>query len=134
MTDQQDTAAAALLLDEMFSAQLARSMRSHGHDVEAVVESPELRALTDADIFTWAAARGRRILTENVKDFHPLLLQAHESGAPSANLLLTSSRTFPRSRNNPGPLTDAIDNWLTRCATASRSIEEWLPGPASDQQ
>lgn len=133
MTDQRDPRATALLLDEMFSAQLARSLRSRGHDVIAVVESPELRALTDADIFKWAASHGRRVLTENVKDFRPLLLQAHESGASCANLLLTSSRTFPRSRNSLGLLTDAIDNWLTLSANVSRATEEWLLGPVPDQ-
>lgn len=129
MTGEQETQEAqapALLLDEMFSTGLARTLRGRGHDVVAVGESPELRALADAEIFTRAASHGRRILTENVKDFRPLLLRAHESGAPFAELLLTSSRAFPRSRKNPGPLTDALDDWLTVQATTSRSIEEWL--------
>lgn len=129
MTDRPGARIAALLLDEMYSAQLGSSLRSRGHDVLAVVERSELRALDDAEIFAWAASHGRRIVTENVRDFRPLLLQAYESGTPCARLLLTSSRAFPRSRNNPGPLTDAIDNWLTRSATVDRSVEEWLAGP-----
>lgn len=132
MTGRPEARDAALLLDEMFSAQLARVLRARGHDVLAVVEDPQLRALNDHDIFAWAALHGRRILTENVKDFRPLLLEAQESGAACADLLLTSSRTFPRSRNNPGPLTDALDNWLALSATTSRSIEEWLPGSVCD--
>lgn len=129
MTDGPETRAAALLLDEMFPPQLAGTLRARSHDVIAVVEDPQLRALNDQDIFAWAASHGRRILTENVKDFRPLLLAAQEAGEACADLLLTSSRTFPRSRSNPAPLTDALDNWLTAAATTTRSIEEWLPGP-----
>lgn len=129
MTGPPDARAPALLLDEMFPAQRARTPRARGHDVIAVAEDPQLRALNDRDVFAWAAVHRRRILTENVKDFRPLLLQAQESGAPCADLLLTSSWSFPRSRGNPAPLTDALDNWLTVSATTGRSIEEWLPGP-----
>jgi hypothetical protein len=49
-----------------------------------------------------AAAWGRWLLTENVKDFQPILQQARQTGAPAAGPLLTSSRAFPRSRRNPG--------------------------------
>lgn len=129
MTARPETRAAAVLLDEMFSAQLAGTLRARGHDVIAVVEDPQLRALTDHDIFAWAASHGRRILTENVKDLRPLLPAAQEASEACADLLLASSRTFPRSRNNPAPLTDALDNWLTASATTTRSIEEWLPWP-----
>ena len=38
--------------------------------------------MTDADIFTWAVAQRRWLLTENVKDFRPLLLRALQAGAP----------------------------------------------------
>jgi nucleoside-diphosphate-sugar epimerase len=133
MSEEPESAPPALLLDEMFSAHLARTLRGRGHDVVAVVENPELRALSDADIFAWAASHGRRILTENVKDYRPLLLAAQESGAPCAALLLTSSRTFPRSRNNPGPLTEALGTWLEDSGTEVRSVEVWLAGPATDR-
>lgn len=123
----------ALLLDEMFPSTLAEALRSRGHDVIAVVDHAELRAGGDAAVFGWAAQTGRRILTENVKDYRPLLQRALESRAPRADLLLTSSRTFPRSRRNPRPLIGALDQWLTSSRTATRSVEEWLPTPSTDQ-
>ena len=34
----------------------------------------------DQEMFRWAGRRGRRIVTENVKDFRPVLRRAEESG------------------------------------------------------
>jgi len=123
------TAGVSLLLDEMHAPVVAHVLRERGHDVLAVVDSPDLRALTDDEVFAWAAERGRRIVTENVKDFRRLLLRAGESGQHTAGLLLTSSRTFPRSRRNPGPFIDALDAWLRRPDAAKRPAEDWLRPP-----
>ena len=65
-------------------------------------------------------------MTENVKDFRPLLAQAQDSAGPSAQLLLTSSRTFPRSRKNPGPLLEAVRSWLVGSAESDIPAEDWL--------
>ena len=59
--------------------------------------------MTDEEVFAFAAAQGRWLLTENVKDFQPILQQSLPAGPPAAGLLFTSSRAFPRSRKNPGP-------------------------------
>ena len=120
-----------LLLDEMFPGRLADRLRQRGHNVIAITDDPELRALSDADVYSWAAAHRRRILTENVKDFRPLLLQALEAGGPCAALLLSSSRTFPRSRRSPGPLEFDIHAWLAQ-SLGTRAVEEWLQPPGLD--
>ncbi len=118
-----------LLLDEMHATAVAAPLRDRGHDVLAVVEQDELRALTDEELFRWAAERGRRIVTENVKDFAPLLRRTEELGQPAAPLLFTSSRTFPRSRRNPGPLIDALDAWLRAADFDERPLQDWLQRP-----
>jgi hypothetical protein len=105
-------ASTRLLLGEMFSPVIAAALRDLGHDVTAIVEQPALRAMTDEDVFVFAAIRGQWLLTENVKDFQPILQQARQGGTPTAGLLFTSSRAFPRSRKNPGPLIQAIHNWM----------------------
>ncbi len=116
-----------LLFDEMFSPAIAEALRGKGRLVQSVAERVDLRALADEDIYAWAAARsGCWILTENVKDFRPLMLQALQVGAATAGLLFTSSRTFPRSRLNPGPLIDAINAWLERGRPEPPLIEDWL--------
>jgi hypothetical protein len=61
-----------------------------------------------------------------VKDFRPILLRVLQTGGAAAGLLFTSSRTFPRSRQNPGPLIDAIDAWRTKGPPAPPLIEDWL--------
>jgi len=124
-------ALARLLLDEMFSPVIAAALRDLGHDVTAVAEQPALRALTDEEVFALAAAHGQWLLTENVKDFQPILQQALQAGTPAAGLLFTSSRAFPRSRKNPGPLIQAIHAWLTTGAPPPPLIEDWLLWPDS---
>jgi hypothetical protein len=116
----------ALLLDEMHAPVVAQALRDLGHDVMSVAENPDLRALTDDELFAWAADRDRRIVTDNVKDYRRLLLRSEESGRLTAGLLLTSSRTFPRSRRNPGPLIEALASWLCHPDVAQQPTEDWL--------
>jgi hypothetical protein len=116
----------ALLLDEMHAPVVAAALGDRGHDLLAVAEQDELRALTDAQLFRWAAEHDRRIVTENVKDFAPLLRRVDEQGHAAASLLFTSSRTFPRTRRNPGPIIDALDSWLRAAQVRQPPIEDWL--------
>ena len=118
-----------LLLDEMFSPVIAAALRDLGHDVAAAAEQPALRAMTDEEVFARAAAQRQWLLTENVKDFQPVLQQALQAGTPTAGLLFTSSRTFPRSRKNPGPLIHAIHTWLATGTPSPPLTEDWLAGP-----
>ena len=122
-------AAARLLLDEMFSAAIAAALRDMGHDVIAVAERSEMRAMTDEEVFAWAASQGRWLLTENVKDFRPLLLRALQADISTAGILYTSNRAFPRSRKNPGPLIQAIHAWLLSGPPETPLTEDWLPVP-----
>jgi Domain of unknown function (DUF5615) len=114
-----------LVLDEVYALVVAQPLRELGHDVVSVAEESTLRAMTDEDVYAWAAEERRRIVTENVRDFRRLLVHAQQSGGPQVALLLTSSRVFPRVRRNPGPLIAALDAWL-RSPDARRSDEDWL--------
>ena len=115
-----------LLLDEMFSPAVAEALRAHGHRVVALVERPEMRAMPDEEVFAWAAAQRCWLLTENVKDFQPIKLRALQVSAPIAGLLFTSNRTFPRSRQQVGPLVEALDQWLMKGPPEPPIIEDWL--------
>ena len=119
---------ARLLLDEMFSPAIAAELRKLGHDVIAVADRPDLRAKSDEEIFAWASTERRWLLTENVKDFRPIMLRALPAGPPGCGLLFTSSRAFPRSRKNPGPLINALHTWLTAGPPAPPVTESWLLG------
>ena len=114
-----------LLLDEHYSATIAHALRERGHDVVAVVADPDLRGASDAEIFQWAAEHGRRIVTENIKDFRPLLMQAQASDGMTAALLLVSPRRFPRGRGDrSSAIVTALEAWLG--ASTPRSVEDWL--------
>lgn len=110
----------ALLLDEMFSPALAQALVADGFDVLAVAGHPVLASASDAQVAASANEADRRLVTENVRDFAPLLRQDD----PAPRVLFTSSRRFPRSRRNPGPLHRALRDWLK--ADAPRADQEWL--------
>jgi len=124
-------ASARLLLDEMFSPAIAAALRDLGHDVIAVAERTDMRAMSDEEVFTWAASQGRWLLTENVKDFRPILLRALQADTTVTGLLCTSNRSFPRSRKNPGPLIQAIHTWLLNGPPEAPLTEDWLLNPES---
>lgn len=111
----------------MFSPAIAEQLRTKGFDVLAVSAEPTLRALDDAELYEWAGANGRRVVTENVKDFRPLLVSGEVSTEPG--LLLTSSRTFPRSKRSIGLLVAALERWLLQPDAGSRPPEDWLTKP-----
>jgi len=110
----------------MFSPAIAEALRAHGHKVVALVERGEMRAMPDEEVFAWAAAQRSWLLTENVKDFQPIKLRALQANASIAGLLFTSSRTFPRSRQQIGPLVDALNAWLAKGPPEPSIIEDWL--------
>lgn len=117
-----------LLLDEHYGEAIAAALRELGHDVVSVVADDTLRAASDAVVFASAAAEGRRVVTENIKDFRPLLLAALGRGESSfASLLLVSPRRFPRgSGDRAAVITAALAAWLEGVDAGSRPVEDWL--------
>jgi hypothetical protein len=102
-----------LLLDEMFSDDIAGQLRKRNHDVLAVVADPGLVALPDDRILAEAATAGRALVTANVKDFIPLDAQHKTAGRQHAGLILVSTKTFPQDRSFTGALTDALTAMLS---------------------
>jgi predicted nuclease of predicted toxin-antitoxin system len=115
-----------LLLDEMFSPAIAAELCALGHDVIAVADRPDLRSKSDEEVFAWASAEQRWLLTENVKDFRPIMLRALQAGPSGCGLLFTSSRAFPRSRKNPGSLIRALHTWQAAGPPPPPVTESWL--------
>ncbi len=111
----------------MFAPTIAVELRRRGFDVLAVAEDPQLRALSDAELYKWAAENRRRLVTENVKDFRRLAATQTEQ----AGLLFTSSRTFPRSRRSVGLLIAALEAWLRRRGVRTRPPQDWLQRAAA---
>lgn len=125
------SASARLVLDEMFSPTIAGALRDLGHDVVAVAERGELRAANDEEVFAWAISQSRWLVTENVKDFRPILQRALQADTISTGIVYTSNRSFPRSRKNPGPLIQALHAWMLDGPPEAPLTEDWLLGSES---
>ena len=112
----------ALLLDEMFPPAIAAELRRRGFDVIGVAEDLQLRSMSDAELYQWATESGRRIVTENVKDFRRLASMVDEG----PGLLFTSTRSVPRSRRSVGLVISALEACLRNHDPDSAPFQEWL--------
>jgi len=86
-----------LLLDAMYSPEVAERLRARGHDAIALGERPALVAMRDEELFAAMAAEDRTVVTNNVLDFVPLYRSALADGAEHPPLVLTSDRQMPRT-------------------------------------
>lgn len=101
-----------LLLDEHYSQRIAEDLRAKGHDVTAVVELSTPTGLADRTLFTVARDGGRALVTENVRDFIPIVTELARIGASHAGLILTNPHRFPRPRHGIGRLVVALGDLL----------------------
>jgi predicted nuclease of predicted toxin-antitoxin system len=117
-----------LLLDEHYSPQIARQLRSRGHDVAAVAERADLVGLADDELLRRMARERRAIVTNNVKDFIPLATRVALEAGEHYGLLLTSDRATPRRLDAIGRLVEALDGFLRRHQgeDSYRNQVQWL--------
>jgi predicted nuclease of predicted toxin-antitoxin system len=117
-----------LLLDEMFSPQLARALRERGHDVVAVGERADLSGPPDAEVLTAATSEKRAMLTEDVADYAALAREYARRGESHHGIVLTSAARFTRRRAGLGRLVRALDAFLSEqpATDALRDETRWL--------
>lgn len=117
-----------LLLDEHYSPEIARQLGTSGHDVVAVAERADLVGLGDGELLRRMAQEQRAIMTNNVKDFLPLVGCAAVASDDHAGLLLTSDRSMPRRGDAIGRFVEALDAFLRRHQgdDAHRNQVQWL--------
>jgi hypothetical protein len=117
-----------LLLDEMSAKAIADGLRARGHDTVAVVERPELRSSSDAEVFAAAQREGRAVISGNVPDFVPIAGDHDAVGQAHYGLVLVHPRKYPRG--NPrtiGAMVTALDALASRHpADLPTSMREWL--------
>src|SRR5690606_3606954 len=82
----------------MWSPTVARQLRQRGFDALSVRDIPGFQSRPDEELFVYALAEGRAIVTENIADFR--LLVAHElrNGRSHPGLVLTSPSVFRRDQ------------------------------------
>ena len=105
-----------LLLDEMFTDDIAQQLRTKGYDVISVVADPALVGLPDDQILAYAIAEGRALVTANIKDFVPLDARYRAADQSHAGLILVSTKTFPQNRGFPSAVTTALAALLSSTA------------------
>lgn len=118
-----------LLLDEMYTSDIAEALRELGHDVSAVAERRDLMSAADTLVFATAQEERRVIVTNNVRDFAPLSEQALQTGATFYGVLFTSDKSMPRRRANIRAYIDVLNAELTQHADDERlpAGVAWLP-------
>jgi hypothetical protein len=97
-----------LLLDEMFTDDVAQQLRIKGYDVFSVVADPALVGRPDDQILAYATTEGRTLVTANIKDFVPLDTRYRAADQSHAGLILVSTKTFPQNRGFPSAVTTAL--------------------------
>jgi hypothetical protein len=97
-----------LLLDEMFTDDIAQQLRTKGYDIISVVADPALVGLPDDQILAYATAEGRALVTANIKDFSPLDTRYRAADQSHAGLILVSTKTFPQNRGFPSSVATAL--------------------------
>lgn len=92
----------------MFPRTIAEQLAAKGHDVRAVVATPEFIGLPDEEILIGATEAGRSLVTANIKDFMPLDARYRATGRTHAGLILVSTKTFPQNRGFVLAVTNAL--------------------------
>jgi predicted nuclease of predicted toxin-antitoxin system len=114
-----------LLLDEMYAPSVAEQLRARGHDVVSV-HDPEYRALQgapDEEVWATAIADDRWLVSENVRDFRRIEAHALARVEPTARLILTTDRQFPRGDPATiGRLVLALDALLVEPPTHATAL------------
>jgi len=106
-----------LLLDEMWSHEIALQLRRRGHDVIAVTE-PEYEArygnLDDDVVFQRAQEDGRAVVTENVGDFERARVAFERTGRSHHGVIYARAPQFNRNLGAGviGPMMRALDRLL----------------------
>lgn len=110
-----------LLLDELYSSEIASRLRDKGHDVVAVAEEDNLIGLSDRDLIEVAVRDGRVVMTNNVADFIPLATAMEHYG-----LLFTSDHSLPRSRDTIGLFVRTLDTFMNQRKKEDALRGQWM--------
>lgn len=112
----------------MLSPVIARELQARGHDVQAVAAHPERAALPDPEVLALARAERRALVTNNVRDFRPLHVEAVVPGGPGHYGMIFMSGNYRRAKNGIGRIIAALEVKLTQYPSDEALVnsEEWL--------
>ena len=113
-SDRLGLDAVRLLLDVHFSLLIAVQLHERGHDARAAADDALVRQLPDEALLEHAVAGARALLTNNARDFLPIVGQWARAGRDHCGLLLTSDRSMPRDRERIGRFVVTLDALLSQ--------------------
>lgn len=114
------------LLNAHLSPRLAQALRDRGHDVHALTERDDIPdCAADSVVMDVAAAEGRAVVTNNIKDFRSIAASRIISGDGHGGLVLIP-HTVARSRAATAGLADAIDSLISLHQAGIANTELWL--------
>ena len=114
------------LLNAHLSPRLAQALRERGHDVVALVERDDIpESAPDSLVMEIAAAEGRAVVTNNIKDFRSIVANRIIRGEGHSGLLLIP-HTVMRTRAATAGLAEAIDGLFDRHQAGIDDAELWL--------
>lgn len=98
-----------LLLDEHYNCAIAKELRRRGVEAVAIQqERPDLEGQDDDVVLRTAAAERRVVVTNNVRDFAPLVEDFGVRGETHFGVILTDDATFPRTHAGIGLIVRAL--------------------------
>lgn len=98
-----------LLLDEHYNCAVAQELRRRGVDAVAIQrERPDLEGQDDDVVLRIAAAERRVVVTNNVRDFAPLVEEFGLRGETHFGVIFTDDATFPRTHAGIGLIVRAL--------------------------
>jgi len=90
-----------LLLDEHYANEIATELRMAGYDAVTVSEL-RIRGIDDETLLELASSDDRTLLTNNARDYMPIVGRWATSGRDHCGLLLTSDASMPRHKGTIG--------------------------------
>jgi predicted nuclease of predicted toxin-antitoxin system len=110
-----------LLLDEHFAYAIAEELHHRGVDAVAITKDrPDLTGQDDAVVLRGANVDARVVVTNNVRDFAPLVDSFGLTGEQHYGVLFTDDDTFPRGEAGVGLLVRSLE------AFANAKPDDWL--------
>jgi len=103
-----------LVLNEMWSSEIARQLRARGFDVVAATELPRrYRAVPDHEFFRRAQEDGRVVVTDNVRDFMMIVAERADRAESHEGVVFALRPAFYRGRPGiVGEMTRALESLL----------------------
>lgn len=117
-----------LLLDEMLSPAIARELTARGHDVQSVAGHPDREALSDPEVLALARAGWRAVVTNNVRDFRPLHVEAVMPGGAGHYGMIFMSGNYRRAKDDIGRIATALEAKINQYPgdDSLANAEDWL--------